>query len=64
MRSIADLSHLVGAHLKAPTTEKNRFKSMDLCADIMARADVTGDPLMNETLRSWIGKLQRRFENV
>lgn len=57
--SLTRLSHEVAALLKAAPSESNRFRSMDLCSEIMSVADVTSDFCMLETLQSWIGKLQK-----
>lgn len=64
-RSIAELSHAVAALLKPETeiNEANRFASMDLCGELMDQGDRVRDQLMRETLHSWVGKLQAKFQD-
>lgn len=62
-RSITELSHAVGEVLRTAPTEKLRFDSMDLCEELLERTDLTRDSLMQETLRSWIGKVQTHVGN-
>lgn len=62
MKTITALSHEVAAILKEDINEKNRFRSMDLCVEIIEVADKTHDNFMRETLRSWIGKIQDKFQ--
>ena len=63
-RSVAELSHAVAAMCKAELNGKNRFASMDLCKEIMNRCDLVShhDEFTRQTLRSWIGKVQARFQ--
>lgn len=61
-RSILELSHAVARQLQQPITELERNCSRELCAEILARIDLMSDPLLSLSLRSWIGKLQTRFE--
>ena len=63
-RSISELSHATAEMLRAEINDPNRFKSMDLCNEIMDRCDLVShrDQLMLDTLRSWIGKIQERFQ--
>ena len=64
MKTITALSHEVGAILKDDVlvNEKNRFRSMDLCGEILEVADETNDSFMRVTLWSWIGKVQNKFQ--
>lgn len=64
MKTIASLSREVAAILKEDilTNEKNRFCSMDLCVEILEVCDKTHDDFMRETLRSWIVKVQNKFQ--
>ena len=57
-----ELVKRVSEMLKAELTEKNRFASMDLCQELMDAHDNTRDIAMRETLRSWVGKIQERFQ--
>ncbi len=61
-RTIAELSHAVAAMLTAEKSDQTRFDAMALCAEVMDRCDLVSrsDALMSETLRSWIGKVQRK----
>jgi len=62
-RTVTELSHAVAKMLTLPPNEKkNRFDSMALCEEIMDRHDVTRDNLMRETLRSWVGEVQAKFQ--
>ena len=61
LKTITALSHEVGAILRAESTA-TRLQSMDLCADILAVCDRQRDDLMRATLRSWIVKVQTKFQ--
>lgn len=60
-RSVAELSHAVRDMLAKNVTGSNRFESMDLCEEIMNRSDLEHESL-RPTLRSWIGKIQDKFQ--
>ena len=61
MVSVPQLSYKVAELLAAPRNEKNRFRAIDLCDEILCVADVTSDYQMLDTLRRWITKLQGRY---
>lgn len=63
-RNCVELSHAVRALLEADENESNRFASMDLCAEIMDCADLVPpfDEHLRDTLRSWVARLQARFQ--
>lgn len=63
-RTITELSHATAEMLKRPLNGPNRFASMDLCQEIMERIDQLhySDEETRFLLRSWIGKIQNRFQ--
>ena len=58
-RSITELSHAVAEVLRGPASgDSVRFKVMDLAQELIEQADAQRDPMMRQTLWSWIGKVQ------
>jgi hypothetical protein len=63
VKTLTQLSKETGTLLAADMTETTRFASMDLCQDILVVLKQTRDQCMRDTLRSWIGKLQTKYQS-